>query len=299
MANIFPPFDPDESPRRRRVRQLRSIPLRQIIPNLVTLVALCAGLTSIRMSIELRFDAAIAAIAIAAFLDGIDGRVARFLKSTSRFGAELDSLTDFISFGVAPAVLLYVCALDEMRSLGWIAVLIFAICAALRLARFNVAIDAPGRPEWQANYFVGIPAPAGAMISLLPIYIEFVGAPHGFLTAPLVLIYTVAIGLLMVSRVPTWSGKLIGRRIPREMVLPIFVLFVLFFALLLSFPFETMAICTLLYLGCLPASWTTYHRHMATDTGHAEAGPDNGDDPANGDDPFDGDENGEANRPPD
>jgi CDP-diacylglycerol--serine O-phosphatidyltransferase len=269
MTNIFPPFDPDDRPRFRRVRQLRLIPVRAVVPNLVTLLALCAGLTSIRMSIELRFDAAIAAIAIAAFLDGIDGRVARFLKSTSRFGAELDSLTDFLNFGVAPAVLLYVWALDELRSLGWIAAMIFAICGALRLARFNVAIDDPNRREWQTNYFVGIPAPAGAMISLLPIYVEFIGTPHGFLTAPLVLVYTLAIGFLMVSRVPTWSGKLVGRRIHREYVLPLFVLVVLFVALLVSYPFETLTICTLLYLGSLPLSWTTYHRRLATELGAA------------------------------
>lgn len=266
MVSIFPPFDPDDTPRRRRVRQLRFISVRQIVPNLVTLLALCVGLTSIRMSIELRYDAAIAAIAIAAFLDGVDGRVARFLKSTSRFGAELDSLTDFLNFGVAPVVLLYIWALNELRSLGWIAALIFSICAALRLARFNVAIEDPKRPEWQTNYFVGVPAPAGAMISLFPIYLEFVGIPHGFLTAPLVLIYTIGIGLLMISRVPTWSGKLVGRRIPREFVLPIFVLVVLYVALLLSFSFETMAVSTLLYLGCLPLSWSGYHRRLADES---------------------------------
>lgn len=282
MANIFPPFDPgDDSPRRRRVRQLRFIPVRQIFPNLVTLLALCVGLTSIRMSIELRFDAAIAAIAIAAFLDGIDGRVARLLKSTSRFGAELDSLTDFLNFGVAPAMLLYVWALDELRALGWIAAMIFALCGALRLARFNVALDAPKRPEWQSNYFVGVPAPAGAMISMLPIYLELVGIPHGFLTAPVVLIYTLAIGFLMVSRVPTWSGKMVGRRIPRDSVLPIFVLAVIYAALLFSFPFETMAISSLIYLGCLPLWWTTYHRRLAADA--ASQKPKAGDDETDND----------------
>jgi CDP-diacylglycerol---serine O-phosphatidyltransferase len=284
MSTIFPPFDPDDRPRFRRMRQLRLIPLRAVVPNLVTLLALCAGLTSIRMSIELRFDAAIAAIAIAAFLDGIDGRVARFLKSTSRFGAELDSLTDFLNFGVAPAILLYVWALDELRALGWIAAMIFAICGALRLARFNVAIDDPNRPEWQTNYFVGIPAPAGAMVVILPLYLEFIGTPHGFLTAPLVLIYTLVIGFLMVSRVPTWSGKLVGRRINREYVLPLFVLVVLFVALLASYPFETMAVCTFLYLGCLPLSWTTYHRHLAADGGTA-AGPNGEPDSDSGDAP--------------
>ena len=284
MANIFPPFDPgDDTSRRRRVRQLRMIPVRQIFPNLVTLLALCVGLTSIRMSIELRFDAAIAAIAIAAFLDGIDGRVARLLKSTSRFGAELDSLTDFLNFGVAPAVLLYVWALDELRALGWIVAMIFSLCGALRLARFNVALDAPDRPEWQSNYFVGVPAPAGAMIAMLPIYLEFVGVPHGVLTAPVVLVYTLAIGLLMVSRVPTWSGKTVGRRIPRDYVLPVFVLAVIYAALLFSFPFETMAISSFVYLGCLPLWWTTYHRRLAAEAASEKAKTD-GDESGNDND---------------
>jgi CDP-diacylglycerol--serine O-phosphatidyltransferase len=261
----FLSFDPDESPRRKRVRELAEVPARRILPNLVTLLALCAGLTSIRMSIEHRFDAAVLAIAIAAFLDGIDGRVARFLRSSSRFGAELDSLTDFLNFGVAPAMLLFVWTLAEVRSLGWMVVLVFAICAALRLARFNAALDNPHRPEWQSNYFVGVPAPAGAMTVLLPVYMEFVGTPHGFWTAPLVLVYTLAIGLLMISRVPTWSGKLIGRRIPRDFVLPVFVLGVLMVALLVTYPWETAAIGTLAYLVSLPFSWNAFHRREKAD----------------------------------
>jgi len=261
----FLSFDPDESPRRKRVRELAEVPARRILPNLVTLLALCAGLTSIRMSIEHRFDAAVAAIAIAALLDGIDGRVARFLRSSSRFGAELDSLTDFVDFGVAPAILLFVWTLGDVRSLGWIVVLVFAICAALRLARFNVALDNPDRPEWQGNYFVGVPAPAGAITVLLPVYMEFVGTPHGFWTAPLVLVYTLAIGLLMVSRLPTWSGKLVGRRIPRDFVLPVFVVGVLLVALFFTYPWETAALATLAYLASLPLSWNAFHRHEKAD----------------------------------
>lgn len=267
--SIFQPFDPDDEPKRRRLHKLRAVPIRAVLPSLVTLLALCAGLTSIRMSIEERFDFAIAAVAIAALLDGIDGRVARFLKSTSRFGAELDSLTDFVNFGVAPAILLYVWTLDDAGSVGWIAALIFAICAALRLARFNVALQDPKKPEWQSNFFVGVPAPAGAMIVFLPVYLEFIGAPHGFLTAPLVIIYTLAIALLMVSLVPSWSGKLIGRHIPRDMVLPLFVVVVLVVALLLSFPWHTMTVLTLMYLVALPLSWRSFHRQLAA--GKAEA----------------------------
>jgi CDP-diacylglycerol--serine O-phosphatidyltransferase len=261
----FLSFDPDEPPRRKRVRELAEVPARRILPNLVTLLALCAGLTSIRMSIEHRFDAAVLAIAIAALLDGIDGRVARFLRSSSRFGAELDSLTDFLDFGVAPAMLLFVWTLAEVRSLGWIVVLVFAICAALRLARFNVALDNPDKPEWQSNYFVGVPAPAGAIAVLLPVYMEFVGTPHGFWTAPLVLVYTLAIGLLMVSQVPTWSGKLIGRRIPRDFVLPVFVVGVLVAALLVTYPWHTATIGTLAYLATLPFSWNAFRRREKVD----------------------------------
>lgn len=262
----FLSFDPDDPPRRKRVRELAAgVPARRILPSLVTLLALCAGLTSIRMSIEHRFDAAVLAVAIAAFLDGIDGRVARFLRSSSRFGAELDSITDFLNFGVAPAILLFVWALFEVRSLGWIVVMVFAICAALRLARFNVALDVPDKPEWQGNYFVGVPAPAGAITVLLPVYMEFVGTPHGFWTAPLVLVYTLAIGLLMVSQLPTWSGKLIGRRIPRDLVLAVFVVGVLVVALLVSYPWQMATIGTLAYLATLPFSWNAFHRQQKAD----------------------------------
>ena len=254
----FDPFDPERS--KRRLPPLPQVPLRLVLPNLVTLVALCTGLTSIRMSIEHKYELAVALIAVAAALDGIDGRMARFLKSTSRFGAELDSITDFLNFGVAPVILLYVWALGEMRSVGWIAALIFTICAALRLARFNAALDSP-KPDWHASFFVGVPAPAGAMIVLLPIYVEFVAVPHGFLTAPVAFVYTIAVGLLMVSKLPTWSGKLVGRRISRELVTPLFVSGVLIVAFLASFPWVTMLVLTLCYLACLPLSWRSYQRY--------------------------------------
>ncbi len=270
--SLFQPFDPDDPERsKRRLPPLPQVPLRLVLPNLVTLLALCTGLTAIRMSIEHKFDLAVALIAVAAALDGIDGRMARFLKSTSRFGAELDSITDFLNFGVAPVILLYVWALGEMRSVGWMAALIFAICAALRLARFNVALDAPDKPDWHASYFVGVPAPAGAMIVMLPIYVEFVAIPHGFLTAPVTFVYTIAIGLLMVSKLPTWSGKLIGRRISRELVTPLFVSGVVIVAFLASFPWATMTVLTLCYLACLPLSWHAYQRHLRAEGEAKEA----------------------------
>jgi len=263
MTPPFPPFDPDEPPARRRLRQLPQVPLRRIVPSLVTLLALCAGLTSIRLSIEKRFDVAIAAIALAVFLDGIDGRVARLLRATSRFGAELDSLTDFVNFGVAPAILLFVWALGDFGSLGWIAALIYAICCALRLARFNVAIDSTAKPEWPADFFVGVPAPAGAVTVLLPVYAEFVGAPHGSWTAAVTFLYTLAIGFLMVSRLPTWSGKLVGRRIAREWVLPVFVGMVLAVALLVAYPWQVATVAALAYLVTLPLSWRAFRRRYS------------------------------------
>lgn len=265
METLFPPFDPDESTHRPRLRRVRQIPIRMILPNLITLLGLCAGLTAIRMAIEARYGEAITMIVIAAVLDGIDGRVARLLRSTSRFGAELDSLADFVNFGVAPAMILYVWVLEDARSLGWIASLVFAICAALRLARFNVAIDAPGRPDWHGNFFVGIPAPAGALVVLLPVYLDRLDMPVGVLTLPIVLIYTVAIGLLMVSRLPTWSGKKFGQRIPRDAVLPLFVLFVVLAALLVSYPWHVLAAGAILYLIALPFGWRTWRRYEAAD----------------------------------
>src|ERR1700731_5199798 len=174
-------------------RRFRRIPVRTLVPNVITLLALCAGLTAIRMAFENRYVLALAAIVFAAFLDGIDGRLARFLKGTSRFGAELDSLADFVNFGVAPALILYFWGLHELKSAGWIAALTFAICAALRLARFNVMIEDPNRPAWAGNYFVGVPAPAGAITVLLPIYVQFLGVPPLDFAAPGTFLHTLAI----------------------------------------------------------------------------------------------------------
>lgn len=268
---LFQPFDPDDGSGKRKLRRLPPIPVRAVLPSLVTLVALAAGLTAIRMAIEGRYDFAVALIVVAAALDAIDGRIARLLKSTSRFGAELDSIADFVNFGVAPAVLIFVWGVDEVGNLGWIAVLVYAICVALRLARFNVALDAVGKPEWHAAYFVGVPAPAGAIVVLLPLYLEFVAVPHGFLTAPAALAYTVAVALLMVSRVPTWSGKLVGRRIARDMVLPLFVCGVLVVAFLVAYPWQTLMVGSIAYLASLPASFVTFRRREQADAAVAPA----------------------------
>jgi len=259
---VFPPFDPAPPPRRRR---FKAIPVRTLLPNLITLLALCAGLTSIRLAVESKLDFALAAIVFAALLDGIDGRVARMLKGTSRFGAELDSLADFVNFGVAPALILYFWGLHELRSAGWIAALVFAICAGLRLARFNVMIDDPTKPAWAGNFFTGIPAPAGAITVLLPIYLYFLGVSNGLVTVWLTFFYTVAIALLMVSRLPVFSGKRVGKRVPPEMVLPVFVVVVLFVALLISYPWEVLTLGSLAYLACLPLGWLSYREYQRKD----------------------------------
>jgi CDP-diacylglycerol---serine O-phosphatidyltransferase len=255
---VFPPFDPAPPARPRR---FKAIPVRTLLPNLITLLALCAGLTSIRLAIEAKLEWALAAIVFAALLDGIDGRVARMLKGTSRFGAELDSLADFVNFGVAPALILYFWGLHELKSAGWIAALVFAICAGLRLARFNVMIDDPNKPAWAGNFFTGIPAPAGAITVLLPIYLYFLGAPEGLLAVWVTFFYTLTIALLMVSRLPVFSGKRVGKRVPPEMVLPVFVVVVALFALLISYPWIVLTIGTVAYLACLPLGLLSYRRY--------------------------------------
>jgi CDP-diacylglycerol---serine O-phosphatidyltransferase len=276
MSDLFPPFapDPDES----RKRLFKPVPFRVIVPNIITLVALCLGLTAIRLAYEGRLEPAVFAIVVAAALDGIDGRVARMLKGTSRFGAELDSLADFVNFGVTPALVLYSFILHELKSVGWIAVLVFAIAMVLRLARFNVMLDNPNRPEWQKNFFTGMPAPAGAITSLLPIYLHFLGVPVvGGAAAPVVLVYLLGLAFLMVSTIPVYSGKTIGKYVPRHWVLPIFVVSVAIFGLLVSFPFEMLTIVTILFLGTIPIGVLRYRKlerdHAVAPSDPAPAGP--------------------------
>jgi CDP-diacylglycerol---serine O-phosphatidyltransferase len=245
--------------RRRRLFSHSRVPVRMLVPNFFTLLGLCAGLTSIRMSIEGRWDVALAAIVFAAMLDGIDGRVARLLKASSRFGAELDSLADFVNFGVAPAILLFTWGLVDIKSVGWICVMMFALASALRLARFNVAVDEE-KPKWQSNFFTGMPTPAAAIVVLLPFYLAKLGldANVSRIAMSVVLVYTVLIAVMMVSTIPTYSGKLLGERIRREYVLPIFILAIGLVACLLTFPYETLAITSLAYLSIIPLSWRRF-----------------------------------------
>ena len=246
------PFVSKESGASRK-RGFRPVPLRLLLPNIVTLLALCLGLTAIRFAMEGSTEWAVSAIAGAAVLDGLDGRIARALKGTSRFGAELDSLADFVDFGVAPAFLLYVADLHVIQSFGWVAALLFAMACALRLARFNVMLDDPNQPQWRKNFFVGMPAPAGAIVGLLPIYLRSafdLGAPSrgvAFVES----LYVLAVGLLMASRVPHFSGKSMGR-VPREHLAVFLVAVAAALLLVFVFPMQALVAVTLAYLVSIP-----------------------------------------------
>ncbi len=247
-------------------RRFKQVPVRYLLPNLITLLALCSGVTAIRLGIEGRFELAVGAVIVSIVLDAVDGRLARFLKGTSRFGAELDSLADFVNFGVAPAILIYLWSLNDLKTKGWVVALILAMCCALRLARFNVALDDADKPAWAGGFFSGAPAPAGAGLALAPMYLGFLGyIDNGHAYALLVAPYTVLVAILMVSRVPTFSGKTMGARVRRDLVLPILGCGALAFVCLISFPWETLSLVALAYLAMIPFSIRSYHGHKSDD----------------------------------
>jgi CDP-diacylglycerol--serine O-phosphatidyltransferase len=264
MSGLFQPFEPDGK-RRQRWRRINRVPLRMVLPNMVTLLALCSGLTAIRLALEGRLELALMAILLAAFLDAMDGRLARLLKGTSRFGAELDSLTDFVNFGVAPALILYQSSLSELGNLGWIAALLYAICTGLRLARFNATLDVEPT-EHSVHFFVGVPAPAGALVALLPIYFALLGGRWLTELPLLVAIYIVVIGLLMVSNLPTFSGKRLGARLPLDSVLPLMVATAALIAVLVAFTWQALIALSLLYLAMLPIGVLTERKMAQTVT---------------------------------
>ncbi len=275
-----------EEPAYSGEQRLRQIPVRYLVPNIVTLLALCSGVTAIRLGIEGRFELAVACVILATVLDALDGRIARALKGSSKFGAELDSLADFVNFGVAPGLLIYMWSLSALKNLGWIVALALAMCCALRLARFNVALEDPDRPAWKINYFTGVNAPAGAMLAMLPMYMGFLDLlPQGSEIAHFVLIYIALIAFSMVSRVPTFSGKGIGR-VRREWVLPILAAVTIIAALLVTYTWEVVTFAAFAYIAAIPVSVVSYVRQKnawekrvaggeegtADDTGQAEIG---------------------------
>ena len=249
--------DPSAPRPPRLNRQLRGIPVRVILPNLLTLLALSLGLFAIRFAIEGSYESAVIAIAAAAVLDGLDGRLARAIAGTSRFGAELDSLADFVDFGVAPALLLYFWILHDVKGLGWFAATAFVIACALRLARFNVMVDDPDKPAWAGNFFVGMPAPAGAVTGLLPAYLHILGLPltRGAVFAEIA--YVLVIAALMASRIPHFSGKDFGR-IPRDYFVIVVFGVAVALLLLITYPVEMLVALTLIYLAMIPFSIRRY-----------------------------------------
>ncbi|MBM2711359.1 phosphatidylcholine/phosphatidylserine synthase [Mesorhizobium caraganae] len=240
--------------------RIREIPMRMVLPNLVTVLAICAGLSGIRFGFEGRFEPAVVMVLLAAFLDGIDGRLARMLKATSKFGAQMDSLADIVNFGVAPALVLYAFLLDRAGSPGWIAVLLFAIACGLRLARFNVLDEDNDRPIWQSEYFVGVPAPAGAVLVMLPLYLSFlrVGVEPSRPAAFVATGFTILVAFLLVSRLPVYSGK--SLKVPGDKVLPIILAVVLYVLLLMTYPWYTLTASVAGYLIFLPFSVRAYSK---------------------------------------
>ncbi len=241
---------------------VKEMPVTRLLPNMLTLLALCSGLTSMRFALMGQWREAVLAIVVAAVFDVLDGRVARLLNIDSKFGAELDSLSDLTSFGVAPGLILYLWQLQsETLGLGWIAVLVLAGCCALRLARFNTMLEDHSLPAWTKSYFTGVPAPAGAGLSLMPlIYVLHFG--EGVQVPPAVLaIWMIIVGGLMVSRIPTLSMK--GRRIAPIFVAPIYASACFVIAMLVTNPFLTLSIMGTLYFFMIPYGFYSYRRRKA------------------------------------
>jgi CDP-diacylglycerol--serine O-phosphatidyltransferase len=246
-------------PRMRvRVRvQPMHLSLNRMIPNILTLLALCAGMTGIRLAIVGKFEAAVTAIIVAGILDGLDGRIARLLKGTSSFGAQLDSLSDFVSFGVAPAVMLYIWTMEELHGFGWAVVLIFAVCCGLRLARFNAQLGQE-LPPYAHNFFTGVPAPAGAGLVMIPMFAAFEFGDTFFRSPSVNTVVILAVAGLMVSRVPTFALKRF--HMPREWVLPTLLGVGALAAFLTTEPWATLLVVGALYVGSFPFSIRQYHK---------------------------------------
>lgn len=259
MSEDYPRIGPkaaeDEIPMARGVRGLS---LRAVLPNAITAAALCSGLTGIRFAISDNWRLAIVAVILAGVLDGIDGRIARLLKAQSRFGAELDSLADSLSFGVAPALIFYLWTLQDLPRLGWFAALAFAICCALRLARFNAQIDVDEQPHKSAGFLTGVPAPVGAGLAFLPFYLWMATGWEGFREPVACAIWMVAIAFLMISNIATlsWTSIRPRRNVRLELIAGVGILF----AALLLEPWWTLVAICVGYLAMMPYALVRYSR---------------------------------------
>jgi CDP-diacylglycerol--serine O-phosphatidyltransferase len=239
-----------------RPARFKGTTVARMIPNMITVASTCAGLTGIRYALEARWEFAVAAILVAALLDALDGRMARLLRATSDFGAQLDSLSDFVAFGVSPALIVWLWGLSELGGIGWGIALFYAVCGGLRLARFNSRLDK--LPPYAFNYFQGVPAPAGAAIALLPLAIGFTLGDPSTIPAWAAGIWMVCTALLMVSEIPTYSFKKF--KLAPKFVLPFMVSIGLLIAGLASAPWEVLSLVGLAYLGTIPLSLASYRR---------------------------------------
>jgi CDP-diacylglycerol--serine O-phosphatidyltransferase len=232
---------------------------RMILPNAITLIGICIGLSSIKFALDGKFTLAVIAVLFSGLMDALDGRIARLIKGTSKMGKELDSLGDVISFGVAPAFIMYFWNLQYLHKLGWLVCLIYVVCTALRLARFNV--NSSDEPSWKDNFFEGVPAPAGGIIVLMPLILSFSGFGEIFFEVNydlIVPIFFILTSFLLISTIPTYSFKKIV--IPRNMTVFLLFSIVLFFGLLLIYTFKVLTISGLLYLSLIPISYFHYRK---------------------------------------
>ena len=237
--------------------------LNRLIPNALTLLALCAGITAMRYALDGAWERAVIAVLVAAVLDGLDGRIARALKATSRFGAELDSLSDIVCFGVAPAVVIYLWSLHDAGGLGWALSLLFAVCCALRLARFNIGLDEQAdRPAWMSNYFMGVPAPAAGGLALLPLVLGIQFGDEIFANPGITGLTLVGVSALMVSKLPTFAFKRV--KVPGRYVVPALLATGASFAFLISTPWITMAVGGFAYLASIPYASYLHRRRLAS-----------------------------------
>ena len=230
---------------------------RIILPNILTLVGVCIGLSSIKLALDARYELAIIAVVFAAVIDGLDGRIARLIKGTSKVGKELDSLTDVISFGVAPAFIMYFWFLKNLGKFGWLLCLIYVVCVALRLARFNV--NSNEEPSWKDNFFEGIPSPAGGILVLMPLIYSLSGFEFIRIgSETLVPVFFITISILLISKFPTYSLKKIV--VPRSMTIFLLFSIVLYFGFLLIYTFKAMFISGMFYLIFIPISFVHYFK---------------------------------------
>jgi CDP-diacylglycerol---serine O-phosphatidyltransferase len=243
--------------RRSRVHRLSDRSINRMVPNVLTLLALCAGMTAMRFAMNGNFVGAVFAIIVAGIFDGLDGRIARLLKSTSSFGAELDSLSDFVSFGVAPASVLYLWTMATLRGVGWAIVLFYAVCCALRLARFNTEAGSD-RPAYASPFFTGVPAPAGAGLVMVPMFLSFEWGDWLFRSPYLNALTVTGVALLMVSKVPTVSLKRI--RIPHHLVVPTLLGIGILAAFVTTAPWLTLTAIGVVYVGSIPLTIRAYYR---------------------------------------